>query len=93
MSIARGLRRFVVLGLLLSVAAASSRGADTNPARVPGPDRPSTVVVSVPDAGFHWADAGIGAAATLAATLLAFGLLLALRPDRTTTARSSEEEQ
>lgn len=93
MSIGKGLRRVVVLGLLLSVAAASSHGAGTKPPRPPGSDRPSTVVVSVPDAGFHSADAGLGAAATVAATLLAFGLVLALRPVRTTTARTSQEEQ
>jgi hypothetical protein len=78
MSIRRGLRWFVVLVLLSSVAAASSH-ADTNP---PNPnDRPSTVVVSVRDGGFQWTDAGVGAAAALAATLLAVGLVLALRPD------------
>jgi hypothetical protein len=81
MSITRGLRWFVVLALLLSVAAASSYGADTNPPPDPSPDRPSTVVVSVRDGGFHWTDAGVGAAATLATTLLALGLVLALRPE------------
>ena len=34
------------------------------------------------EGGFHWADAGVGAAATLATTLLVLGLVLALRPDR-----------
>ena len=48
----------------------------------PSRDRPSTVVVSVRDGGFHWTDAGVGAAAALATTLLALGLVLALRPDR-----------
>ena len=62
MSITRGLRWFVVLALLSSVAAASSHGADTNPPPIRS-DRPSTVVVSVRDGGFHWADAGVGAAA------------------------------
>lgn len=81
MSITRGLRWFVVLALLLSVAEASSHGADTNPSPDPSRDRPSTVVVSVRDGGFHWADAGVGAAAMLATTLLALGLVLALRPD------------
>jgi hypothetical protein len=81
MSITRGLRWFVVLALLLSVAAASSHGADTNPPPDPGRERPSTVVVSVRDGRFHWADAGVGAAAALATTLLALGLVLALRPD------------
>ena len=83
MSMTKGLRWFVVLALLLSVAAASpSHGADRNPPPDPSLDRPSTVVVSVPDGGFHWADAGVGAAATLATTLLALGLAMALRPDR-----------
>jgi hypothetical protein len=93
MSIGKALRRLVAVGLLLSVAAASSYGAATKPPRAPSLDRPSTVVVSVPDGGFHWADAGVGAAATVAATLLALGLVLALRPVRTTTARTSQEEQ
>jgi len=80
MSITRELRWFVVLALLLSVAVASSH-ADTNPPADPNSDRPSTVVVRVRDGGFHWADAGVGAAAMLATTLLALGLVLALRPD------------
>jgi hypothetical protein len=83
MSITRGLRLFVVLVLVLSVGAATSHGADTNSPRDPSPDRPARVVVSVRDGGFHWTDAGVGAAATLATTLLALGLVLALRPDRT----------
>ena len=81
MRITRRLRWFVVLALLWSVAAASSY-ADTNPPADPSHDRPSTVVVSVRDGGFHWADAGVGAAAGLATTLLGLGLVLALRPDR-----------
>jgi len=80
MSITRGLRWFVVLALLLSIAAAPSH-ADTNPPPDPSRDRPSTVVVSVRDGGVHWADAGVGAAATLATTLLVLGLVLALRPE------------
>ena len=80
MSVRRGVRWFVVLAVLLSVAAASSRGAKASPP--PDPSRPSTVVVNVRDDGFDWADAGVGAAATLATTLLALGLVLALRPDR-----------
>lgn len=82
MSIGKGLRWVVVLALLLSVAAASSRGADTTLPADPSSERPSTVVVSVRDRGFHWADAGVGAAAMLASTLLGLGLVLALRPDR-----------
>jgi hypothetical protein len=70
------------LALVLSVTAASSR-ADTSPPPDPsGGERPSTVVVSVRDSGFHWTDAGVGAAAALATTLLALGLVLALRSNR-----------
>jgi len=82
MSITRGLRWLVVLALLSSVAAASSHGADTNPSPDPSRDRPPTVVVSVREGGFHWTDAGVGAAAMFATTLLALGLVLAMRPDR-----------
>lgn len=76
----RGLRWVVISALLLSIGAGSSHGAETNPAGVSSRDRP--VVVSVRDGGFHWADAGVGAAAALATTLLALGLVLVLRPDR-----------
>lgn len=81
MSIVGGLRSCVVLALLAAVAAASSH-AGTSPPPDPSGDRPSTVVVSVRDDGFHWTDAGIGAAAMFATGLLALGLVLALRPDR-----------
>jgi hypothetical protein len=84
MSIIRQVRLFVVLGLVLSVVAAWSQGANTNTPPAPSRDRPSTVVV-VRDGGFHWADAGVGAGAALATTLLALGLVLALRPDRGAT--------
>jgi hypothetical protein len=80
-SIRRGLRWLVALALLLSLATASSR-AGTNPASKPSDERPSTVVVRVSDSGFHWVDAGLGAAAGLATALIALGLVLALRPDR-----------
>ena len=82
MSITRGLRWCVAVALLVSVATASSQGAEPSPSSDPGRDRPSTVVVSVRDDGFHWTDAGVGAAAAVATTLLALGLVLALRPDR-----------
>jgi hypothetical protein len=80
MSITRGLRWLVVLALLASVAPSASYGAGTNPPADPR-ERPSTVVVSVRDGGFHWTDAGVGAVAALATTLLALGIVLALRPD------------
>ena len=81
MGSARGLRWFAVLALLASVAAASTH-ANAQPPPDPGQERPSTVVVSVRDDGFHWADAGVGAGAMFATTLLAFGLVLAVRPHR-----------
>ena len=83
MRVRRGLRWFVVLAVLLSVVAVLSQGAETSPPA--DPSRPSTVVVRVHDNGFDWADAGVGAAAALATTLLALGLVLALRPDRGST--------
>jgi hypothetical protein len=84
MSITRGLRWFVALALLLlvAVAAASGHGAGPNPPPDSSRERPSTVVVQVRDVGFHWADAGVGAVAALATTVLALGVVLALRPDR-----------
>jgi hypothetical protein len=82
MSITRGVRWLVVAALLLLVTGAWSHRADASPPGDPSSDPPSTVVVSVRDGGFHWGDAGVGAAAGLAATLLAVGLVLALRPVR-----------
>jgi hypothetical protein len=81
MSITRGFRWFVVVTLLLSLAPPSSH-ADTNPPPDPNSDRPATVVVSVRDGSFHWTDAGVGAAAMFATTLLVLGLVVAGRPDR-----------
>jgi hypothetical protein len=83
--VGRRLRSVILLGLvLLSWAVASSHGADKNPARRPVTDRttPSRVEVRVRDSRFHWADAGVGAAAMLAATFLALGVALVVRPDR-----------
>ena len=80
MSITRGLEWLVALALLLSLATSSGR-AGTKPASERSDERPSTVVVEVSDDGFHWADAGLGAAAGFATTLIALGLVLALRPD------------
>jgi hypothetical protein len=70
--------------LLLSLSAASSYGATEQPPRRRAPERPTPppVVIRVHDDGFHWADAGVGAAAMLATTFLALGLALVLRPDR-----------
>jgi hypothetical protein len=86
MSVVRRLRSVGTLVLLLALAVASSSGAKGKPSRAPGSDRaPPPVVVSVRDSGFHWADAGVGAAAMLAVTLLAVGLAIALRSERRTT--------
>ena len=79
MGITERLRWFVALALALSLSTASSQGSAAPPR--PTDERPSTVVVRVND-GFHWADAGLGAAAALATTLLALGVVLTLRPDR-----------
>lgn len=83
MSVRRALRWVVVLALLLLSLSAAS-GANEQPPRRPVPEHPTPppVVIRVHDDGFHWADAGVGAAAILAATLLALGLAVALRPDR-----------
>jgi hypothetical protein len=79
MSITRGFR-FIVLALLLLLAPAPSH-AVTNPPPDPNSERPATVVVSVRNGSFHWTDAGVGAAAMFATTLLALGLVVARRPD------------
>jgi hypothetical protein len=85
--VSAGLCRVVVPALmLLSVGAASSYGANEGPPRRPvsDPTQPP-IVIRVHDGGFHWTDAAVGAAATLATTLLTLGLALALRPDRRST--------
>jgi hypothetical protein len=80
MGIVRRLRWAAVLALLSAVVAASSHGGEPN-TDDPSRDRPSTVVVTVRDSGFRWTDAGVGAAAMFATTLLALGVVMALRPD------------
>jgi hypothetical protein len=84
MSVSRGVRLVVVLGLLLLSGVPSSHGAERNPPHRPVTERttPSRVVVTACDSGFHWADAGVGAAAMLATTFLALGVALVVRPDR-----------
>lgn len=71
-----------LLGSLIATAifASGARGAD-------GPGSPSAkpsspVVVEVHRDSFDWKDAGVGAAATLAVVVIAFGLVLALRGER-----------
>jgi hypothetical protein len=81
-----GLRSVIALNLLLLLllsVVASSHGSNKNPRHQPTPEQaPQPVVVSVRDSGFHWADAGVGAAATLATTSLAVGVAVLMRPDR-----------
>lgn len=75
----------VALALLLVLVASSSSGAsDAAPGRPPSDTTQRPVVVRVHDGGFHWADAGVGAAAMLAACFLGIGLALAVRPERRT---------
>jgi hypothetical protein len=63
--------------------AAAARPAQTGPVVRPNADQqtpvsaPVTIVrVSTPTSGFHWGDAGIGAAAGFALSMLALGLVL-----------------
>jgi hypothetical protein len=84
--VSRGLRSVIALNLLLLLLSvvAPSHGSNKNPRHQATPEQttPQPVVVSVRDSGFHWADAGVGAAATLATTFLAVGLTVVMRPDR-----------
>lgn len=70
------LRRLAATALVLFAVAASEasgvRGTNQPPARTPAP-----VVVRVADNGFHWGDAGLGAAAAIGLVLLAAGLAAA----------------
>jgi hypothetical protein len=91
MSVTRGLRWVVVLALVLlwlgpAWAADASEAAPRTP--VSDPTLPP-VVVNVRDGGFDWADAGVGAAAMLAATLIAVGLAMVLRPRRSTASQQA----
>jgi hypothetical protein len=65
------------------VRAGAARPAETGSVVRPNADEqtrvnaPATVVrVSIPTGGFHWGDAGIGAAAGFALSMLALGLVL-----------------
>lgn len=69
----------VVALLVAAVAASAGRAAEPEPALSSPP-----VVVKVEAEGFHWQDAGLGAAAALAATLLVFGLVLTVRQGTST---------
>lgn len=83
--VGRRLRSVILLGLLPLLW---GRGVEPRcrqePLSAPVTERPtpSRVVVIVRDSGFHWADAGVGAAAMLATAFLALGVALVMRPDR-----------
>jgi hypothetical protein len=70
------LRRWIATALLLFAFPASEAwggpGAGQSPSQTPAP-----VVVRVADNGFHWGDAGLGAAAAIGLVLLAAGLAAA----------------
>jgi hypothetical protein len=66
--------------LLTSVIAAAIAAPGVSGARSPEPER-SPVLVEVRD-GFHWGDAGVGAAAALASVAIAAGVVLVLRDRR-----------
>ena len=91
MKIGRQLRTYLVLtGLLLGIAAAApavAGGQGGTQPRVDAPSRP--VVVRVSDESWHWRDAGLGAAAALAAGLVGLGLVLTLRTGHVPRHRSS----
>ena len=73
MEAGRHLRNYVVVALLVGFLAPASLAAG-------GTSPPPSVVVKVSDGGFHWGDAAVGAAATLATGLLVLGLVLMFRP-------------
>jgi hypothetical protein len=62
--------------LLAAAIVAPGTAGDTNPR--PSPARPQPVVVKV-ETGFDWVDAGLGAAAALAAVLVVAGVTLVVR--------------
>jgi hypothetical protein len=79
-SFAMNARFGIALVLVAAAIGASppSTTAGTSQRRTP-------VVVHVERGGFHWLDAGLGAAATLATVLLVYGFAIALRGDGSRT--------
>jgi hypothetical protein len=78
--------------LLVALGAAAIAAPAPGGAQEPPPkgDQPrSPVVVEVRRDGFHWADAGVGAAATLATIAIAAGVA-AVRRDRRDGPRTRE---
>ena len=85
MSIRHGLVAVLVVSAI--AAQAGSGGAE----RPPGPQQP--VVVKVSDGGFHWLDAGLGAGAGIAASLVVLGLVLTVRQSRPTEREGDRNER
>jgi predicted cation transporter len=77
----RWMRAWLVMSVITAVIFASgARGA--NAPRSPSSEPSSPVVVELHRDTFDWKAAGVGAAATLAVVVIAFGLVLALRGGR-----------
>jgi hypothetical protein len=71
------LRRWLLISLIAAVIAAPG----VNAARSPQRER-SPVLVQVRPDGFHWGDAGVGAAAALAVVAIAAGVALVIHERR-----------
>jgi hypothetical protein len=71
--------RTLAPALLLAASTESSAAAEPRP----------PVVVRVTDSGFHWGDAAVGAAVTLAAGLLVLGFVLLRGRTASTKARKA----
>ena len=70
----RPLCRWLVISLIATAIAAPGVRAQSESATPHSP-----VVVEVHRDGFHWGDAGVGAAAALAVVAIAVGVVLAVR--------------
>jgi hypothetical protein len=75
------LRRWLVISLIPAVIAAPGVSAAPRPESTSAAPR-SPVLVEVRRDGFHWGDAGVGAAAALAIVAIAAGVALVYRDRR-----------
>jgi hypothetical protein len=75
---AQRVRTWALAGLLAAAMVAPGAAGGSGPP--PSPAQPQPVVVKV-DSGFDWLDAALGAAAALAAVLVAVGLAGVVRTD------------
>jgi hypothetical protein len=76
----RTLRTWLLVSLIAAAVAAPSLGGAQSRAKTRSP-----VVVEVRRDGFHWADAGVGAAAALATVAIVIGVAMVLRDRRETS--------